>query len=91
MTDDIELPPLPEGMIGMHCTCFDRSDMEDYARAAVIADRARRALQGLADADREYALRALLSETRVYIHKTSGRYAVADLAERIDAALKEEK
>jgi hypothetical protein len=42
MTDDIELPPLPEGMIGMHCTCFDRSDMEDYARAAILADRARR-------------------------------------------------
>jgi len=40
--DDIELPPLPEGMIGMHCTCFDRSDMEDYARAAILADRARR-------------------------------------------------
>ncbi len=41
MDDDVILPPLPKGRIGMYCTCFDRSNMEDFARAAVLADRER--------------------------------------------------
>jgi len=41
MTDTIKLPPFPEGM------CL-REDIEDYARAAVEADRAQRVPDGWA-------------------------------------------
>jgi hypothetical protein len=46
--DDINPPPLPRGTIGGLCGTnrwFSAAHMRDYARAAVKADRARRAAQ----------------------------------------------
>jgi NTP pyrophosphatase (non-canonical NTP hydrolase) len=40
MTDDIKLPPLPEASKMYDIPGYDEEELKDYARAAVLADRA---------------------------------------------------
>jgi hypothetical protein len=85
MTDEqFNLPPLPDHYNGiLNAKFYTGAQMIDYARAAVLADRAARAAAS-AEVER---LRALLREAR----RITALVACGDLNARIDAELQGKK
>lgn len=90
MSDDIHLPELPEpdeqsmANYGIKNDCFSWDAMEDYARAAVLADRERRAQPAPGAEALLSAAKIALDEMR---HTIAPRDSFTDAVDALDAAI----